>query len=119
MNPEIKLTSALTIQPLLSPGEPLWKRVPKRNTEGKMLGDFMMLIPQLKLKPTHLIIDVINEIETVLKFYEKHVVFADLNLNINVLWVSVQPVEGICLEVATAINQRVPDAKLVAQKVAI
>jgi hypothetical protein len=100
----------------ITPGEPLWKYVPTRNEEGKLLSDFMMVIPGLKHKPQHIIQSVAQEIEKVLRFYKEYVVFADLNLHLNVLWVSVQPRPGICLEVAAAIHHLVPDAKVVAHK---
>lgn len=99
------------------PAEPLWKRVPTQNECGQYLGDFMMIIPKLKHQPVEVVKDVINNIELVLRYYEKYVVFADLNLKLNVLWVSVQPVTGICLEMAAAIHHRVPQAKLVASKI--
>ena len=101
----------------VAPADPLWKRVPIRDSEGKPLSDFMMIIPKLRSKSPQGIKEVIMKIETVLAFYERHIVFADLNLNLNVLWVSLKPVPGMCLEVATAINLHVPDAKLVAQQV--
>jgi hypothetical protein len=109
-------TGNLKVSSELSPADPLWKRVPLKNEEGKNLSDFMMIIPRLKHQSVDRIKTVINDIEQVLRFYEKQVVFADLNLNLNVLWVSVQPVAGICLEVAAAIHHRVPEAKLVASK---
>lgn len=109
-------TNNLKLSSELSPADPLWKRVPLKNAEGKNLSDFMMIIPRLKHQPVDRIKTIISEIEQVLRYYEKQVVFADLNLNLNVLWVSVQPVAGICLEVAAAIHHRVPEAKLVASK---
>ena len=116
MNLTVRKTSEAKADSQVSPAEPLWKRVPMQNEEGKNLSDFMMIIPKLKHQSTDKIKNIINEIEQVLRFYEKQVVFADLNLNLNVLWVSVQPVAGICLEVAAAIHHRVPEAKLVASK---
>jgi hypothetical protein len=109
-------TGNLKVSSELSPADPLWKRVPLKNEEGKNLSDFMMIIPRLKYQSADRIKTIINDIEQVLRFYEKQVVFADLNLTLNVLWVSVQPVAGICLEVAAAIHHRVPEAKLVASK---
>ncbi len=100
----------------LLPAEPLWKRVPTRNAEGRMLSDFMMIIPKLRESPAEMIQRIVHEIELVLTYYSKQVVFADLNLKINVLWVSVQPIPGIITEVAAAIHHRVPTAKLVAHK---
>jgi len=43
-------------------------------------------------------------------------VFAEVNLKLNTLWVTVKPVPGICLELAAAIKVRIPEALLVAQK---
>lgn len=103
----------------LGPSDPLWKRVPARDSDGKPLSDFMMIIPKLRSRSPQSIREVVLKIEKVLVYYERHVVFADLNLNLNVLWVSLKPVPGMCLEVATAINLHVPDAKLVAQQVKV
>jgi hypothetical protein len=110
-----ELGNEVQCQPI-SPAEPLWKFVPTKNDEGKLLSDFMMIIPGLKHKPLHKIRSVANEIEKVLRYYKEFVVFADLNLHLNVLWVSVQPRPGICLEVAAAIHHLVPEAKVVAHK---
>jgi len=101
---------------LLQPDEPLWKRVPTRDAEGRPLADFMMLIPRLRQKPEEGVRATVAELETVLTFYRRFVVFADLNLRLNLLWVSVKPIPGITLEVAAAIKQRVPEALLVANK---
>ena len=110
-------THALKLRSDISPAEPLWKRVPLHNDQGQLLSDFMMVIPRLKQQPLHIIRDVVDRIEKVLRCYEKQVVFADLNINLNVLWISVQPIAGICLEVAAAIHHHVPEAKLVASKI--
>ncbi len=80
----------------------------------------MMFIPKLRLKPRYLLDETISAIEQALSLYERHVVFADLNLNMNVLWVTVRPVPGICLvELPAAIRARVPEALLVAHKLRI
>ncbi|KPJ93134.1 MAG: hypothetical protein AMJ53_08005 [Gammaproteobacteria bacterium SG8_11] len=101
----------------VNPADPLWKRVPARDADGRPLSDFMMIIPKLRSRSPQRIKEVVLKIEQVLAYYERHVVFADLNLNLNVLWVSLKPAPGMCLEVATAINLHVPDAKLVAQQI--
>jgi len=95
--------------------EPLWKRVPTRDHRGKPYTDFMMLIPGLKnFEPFHLRATV-NKMEAVLKLYEKDIILADLNLKINILWVTLQP--HICLssEISALIHHIVPQAKLVSQ----
>ena len=101
--------------PSLHPAEPLWKRAPTRDKNGLPLSDFMMLIPGLRDSEQIRLAEVINKIEVVLKQYEHLVVFADLNLKLNVLWVTVQPRLGICVEIASLIHHHVPEAKLVAQ----
>jgi hypothetical protein len=100
--------------PALGPAEPLWKIVPQCDERGRSLSDFMMVIPGLRTRPTHVISKTIGDIHDILRLYRHVVVFADLNLKLNVLWVSVRPVPGICLELPAAIHARVPDAKLVA-----
>lgn len=100
----------------IDPAEPLWKRVPTHDDDGRPLSDFMMIIPKLRNKPLNLIQQTIAEIQKVLALYEKVVVFADLNLQLNLLWVSIRPVHGIYLELPAAIKTRVPEAMLVAHK---
>lgn len=95
-------------------GEPLWKRVPTSDEEGRPLSDFMMLIPKLGSQPTQHIQHTFDEIQLVFDHYRHAVVFADLNLRLNLLWVTVKPIPGICLELPTALKSRVPEAMLVA-----
>lgn len=74
-----------------------------------------MLIPKLGSKPQTVLDETISRLQQVLGLYENIVVFADLNLNLNVLWVSTKAVPGICLELPAAIKMKVPEALLVAQ----
>jgi hypothetical protein len=104
----------MTCNTNLEPAEPLWKRVPTRDEYGHLLGDFMMIIDGLRSKPYYQIESTIRLIQEILSRYGHHVVFADLNLKLNVLWVSVRPTPGICLELAAAIHAQIPDAKIVA-----
>lgn len=99
----------------LEPGTPLWQVVPTRGTDGRPLADFMMFIPGLRSKPQQAINATLNNIQKVLEQY-REVVFVDLNLKINVLWVSVNCRPGIILEMVTSIQRLVPEALLVAQK---
>lgn len=116
MHIEKKENSLKTSSYSLEPNEPLWKRVPIKDEQGRMLSDFMMLIPKLSHQPAHKKREKINAIELVFSHYGKAVVFADLNLKINVLWVSVRPIPGICLELPAAIKHYVPEALLIAHK---
>ena len=108
------MTRLTTGASTLEPAEPLWKRAPTRGDDGRPVSDFMMLIPGLRKQSAahqHRIIDTIQE---VLEAYRHVVVFADLNLRLNLLWVSVRPLPGICLELPAVLHARVPEAKLVA-----
>jgi len=117
MNPAAKRTQQNLPRPSLAyiPTEPLYKRAPREDENGKPLSDFMMIIPQLRDRPQHFIQETIDKIEKVLEAHSSHVVFADLNLKLNVLWVSVRPTPGICWNLPVEINNQVPEALLVAQ----
>lgn len=96
--------------------EPLWKRVPTRDADGKPLTDFMMLIPKLRSWPKHRVEDVMQRIQGVLAGYGEQVEYADLNMNLNLLWVSVRSSPGICVELPAALQDSVPEAVLVASR---
>ena len=97
------------------PAEPLWKIVPTRDAEGRRLVDFMMLVPRLRTRPRHYIEATAARIHGVLARYDE-VVFVDLNLSLNVLWVSLRFRPGIVLEISGAIRLCVPEAVLVAHQ---
>lgn len=106
----------LKLSPRLEPCEPLWKRVPARDENGRPLSDFMMLIPKMRSWPQGRIDRALEAFTGVLADYRHAVVFADLNLRLNILWVTVRPIPGIGLEIAAALKLRVPEALLVANK---
>ncbi len=100
--------------PLMTPAaEPLRKRAPVIDENGRPLSDFMMLFPKLRDKPRHQVERTLVAVQGVLANFEANVVFAELNLKLNILWVSIRPVQGLRLEIADAIQCLVPDAKLV------
>ncbi len=99
----------------LEPCRPLWQIVPTRDEDGRPLCDFMMFIPGLRKKSALHIESVFRHIQAVLEHYQE-VVFANVNLPINVLWVSLKHRPGLILEIAAAIKLLVPEAVLVAQK---
>ena len=101
--------------PQIHQSEPLWKRAPTRNKSGQPYVDFMMLIPGLKNFESSKLQDIIKKVELVLQHYEKDIVLADLNLKINVLWVTINPHAGLMSEIAALIHHVVPEAKLVSQ----
>ena len=101
--------------PKIQSSEPLWKRVPTRDPSGKPYNDFMMIIPNLKKFERSRLNSIVNKINAVLKLHEQNIVLADLNLKINVLWVTIQPQIGLTTEIAAHIHHLVPEAKLVSQ----
>lgn len=100
---------------MLQSSEPLWKRAPTRDHTGKAYADFMMLIPGLRDFETSRIKEIVSKVESVITQYEKDIILADLNLKINVLWVTLQPHPGLSTEIAALIHHVVPEAKLVSQ----
>jgi len=93
--------------------EPLRKRAPTHDEHGRPLSDFMMLIPGLRDKPRHLIEHAIQDMHIALTHFGDAVVFAEFNIRLNLLWVSIRPIQGIRFEIAGAIQRHVPEAKLV------
>lgn len=106
-------TCNLTTSAGIHPAEPLWKRVPTHDETGKPLSDFMMIIPNLRKKPQHIKQAIIAEIQRVLGLYGDNVVFAEVNLKLNLLWVSIKAVHGLYLEISSAVRKYVPEATLV------
>ncbi|MFA7495627.1 MAG: hypothetical protein WCY67_04890 [Acidithiobacillus sp.] len=98
----------------LQPDEPLWRRVPSRDDNGHLLADFRMIIPGLRLKSGLRQQHTLRIINAVLKHYGSWVVFADLNMRTNLLWVSIRPRPGLTLEIPAAIKTLVPEALLLA-----
>lgn len=105
--------SELVVSPTLLPAEPLRKRAPAFDEHGKALSDFMVLIPGLVKKPQHLIQATIEHIQNVFADYNHVVVFAELNLKLSLLWVSVKPVPGVRFQISEALRAVIPEARLV------
>lgn len=110
---------SLTIGLPLEPADALWKRVPTRDADGRPLSDFMMILPGLRERPHAHIAETLAAIELTLHRYGEAVVFADFNLKLNLLWVSVKPIPGICLELPAALQACAPEALLVADRVSV
>jgi hypothetical protein len=106
-------TSSTDVAAACSPGTPLWQVAPTRDSEGRLLTDFMMLIPRLRDKPRIEIERTSGCIRSILSRH-REVVFADLNLKLNLLWISLRPRQGAIAEISAAIRIWVPEALLVA-----
>lgn len=112
---KLRIYASTTLTPTTArePGRPLWQVAPTRDQSGQRLTDFMMLIPRLRDRPHGEIMRASNEIQALLALHQD-VVFADLNLKLNLLWISLRPRPGAIAELAAAIRLRLPEAVLVA-----
>lgn len=104
----------LSLFPLLDASQPLRKRAPAVDENGRALSDFMVIIPDLRKRSELQIQAVMQDIHRVLSGFGEVVVFAELNLKLNLLWVSIRPVTGIRNEIAQALRVCIPEARLVA-----
>lgn len=101
--------------PTIEANSPLHRRVPARDEHGHPLGDFMVLIPRLRERPPQDLADALARLQAVLVSFTE-VVFVDLNLPLNLLWVSVRPRPGVILELFAAVKLHLPEARLVAHQ---
>ena len=97
---------------VLEPGTPLWQVVPTKGADGRSLADFMMLIPQLNKRHPLIIDTTLINLQRALEPFPD-VVFANFNLKINVLWVSLNCRDRLIFEIVDSIQSLVPEAKLV------
>ena len=92
--------------------KPLHERVPTHDEEGNILGDFMMLFPGLRELTESSLRKKVDILSEILGQYNE-VVFVDLNVPLNLLWVSIKHKPGLVLELSTYVKARIPEAKLV------
>jgi hypothetical protein len=97
----------------LSPAEPLWKVAPTRDADGNRVSDLLMIIPRLKTKPKEHIQKTLSEIELVLKKFRHLVIFANVDMKLNTLWVSFKAKPGLFVEITTSLKLHVPEAVIV------
>ncbi len=103
----------ITLSLGIKPAGPLWKIAPTRDEDGNRVCDLLMIIPKLKSKPKHLIQNTLSEIEIVLKQYRRLILFANLDLKLNTLWVSFKAQPGLFADITTSLQHRIPEAKVV------
>lgn len=92
--------------------QPLYDRVPTLDENGKPYADFMMLIPGLNKVSTTELKQKMAGLQAVLVNYSE-VVFVDLNMRLNLLWISFTPRVGLIERIVVEIQQCVPEAKLI------
>jgi hypothetical protein len=95
--------------------QPLYRRAPARDEQGHALSDFMVLIPGLRERPRHEFAEMLARLQAVLVSFSE-VVFVDLNVPLNLLWVSVRPRQGVILELFGAVKLHLPEARLVGHR---
>jgi hypothetical protein len=101
--------------PALEAHRPLYERVPTRDEYGRALTDFMLILPGLRERPKAQFNEVLAQLQAVLaRFHE--VVFVELNVPLNLLWVSVRARPGVILELFGAVQLQLPEAKLVGHR---
>ena len=76
----------------------------------------MMIITGLKKATPDHRRKTINNLTQVLAQYSDAIVFADLNMKMSLLWVSVKPIKGMLAEIPSAIIASIPEAKLVSDR---
>lgn len=101
------------IAPSVETHQPLYERVPTRDEKGRLLSDFMVLIPGLRDRDRQEFSKTVAAIQGVLQC-DGSVVFADLNVSLNLLWVSHQSIPGLTANLVCALQEKVPEALLVA-----
>jgi len=96
--------------------QPLWQRVPTRTVTGELAFDFMIITRQLNKLLAEEQKTALSAICSVLNSYSKVMLLADLNLNINLLWISHLPRPHLCFEIASKIIEVYPLARLISHR---
>ena len=97
----------------LAPAEPLWKLAPTRDENGGPVSDVLMIIPKLKTQSERHIKDTLANIEFALKQFNNEILFANMDMKLNTLWVSFKAVPGVYVDIVATLKTNVPEAVLV------
>jgi len=76
----------------------------------------MMMAPALKHRSPQDLALVLGTIQAILARFGAEIAFADFNVNIRVLWVSLESRPGLMAQVVTALRLGVPELKLIAHQ---
>ena len=106
------MTLRPSFRPSLEPTESLYKLTPTSAEDGTHDSDCMELIPGKRELPEAEMAQRVSGLQAVLGRY-RQVVFAGLNIRLNLLWVTVIPERGLIPDLISALRQRVPEARLV------
>jgi len=97
----------------ITPAEPLWKLAPTKDEDGGPVSDLLMIIPKLKTRPEEYIKDTLANIEFALKQFKNEILFANVDMKLNTLWVSFKAVPGIYGDIVSTLRINVPEAVIV------
>lgn len=103
----------LAAAPAFSPGGPLYQRAPTRRSAGRPVSDLMLLLPGLKRGLEPVVSRVTGELTAILATFGEQVLFAELNLKLGLLWVTVPAEPGLCHEVAQRVRAHLPETRVV------
>ena len=99
---------------VISINSPLWQRAPARDEHGTPYIDFMMLIPGLNKECESTLEGYLVKINNCLKSFDQVVVYVDLNIKLNLLWISLKPEQGVSSQIVLSIQAEIPHAKVIA-----
>lgn len=103
----------LTLSIGINPAEPLWKLAPTRDENGNRTSDLLMIIPKLKSKPKQYVQKTLSEIEAALNQFKHLVLFVNVDMKLNTLWVSFKAQPGLFAEITASLQRHVPEAVVV------
>ena len=95
---------------------PLWQRVPTHTDTGELAFDFMIIVRQLNKLELIKQKLAMEQIYSVLNTYSNVILLADLNLKINLLWVSHLPRPNLSFEITSRIIDVYPLARLISHR---
>lgn len=98
---------------VFGPGGPLHERAPTHASAGRPVSDLMLLLPGLKWGLEPVTSRVAGELSAILGSFGDQVLFAELNLKLGLLWISVSAEPGLCHEVAQRVRSRLPETRVV------
>jgi len=96
--------------------QPLWQRVPTRTETGERTFDFMVIVKKLNQLDSVKQRFILKKIYPILETYSNVILLADLNLKINLLWVSHLPRPNLSFEIASQIMDAYPPARLISHR---
>lgn len=95
------------------PGSALWRRVPTRDPDGQLYNDCLFMLPGLKAGDAAHKRWVRSEIQAVCQTFADQVVFAELNEQVQTLWITIPVQPGLAGQLLAALRARLPHLLIV------